>query len=119
MELAPHPIESETRLLLSLEAAVHVQHAVGTISDAKFGGELLLQPESKLAKDLTSSGERFCAAFPNRFFYTDPNRGLAAGFHLVEGVFRDDQPLVNKVLTEAECKELDRLWKELDFVIDT
>ena len=100
------------------ESAVQVQHAVGTRPAAKFGAnvELLLQPESKLAKDLTSSGERFCAAFPNRFFYVDANRGLAAGFHLVEGVFRDDQPLVNKVLTEAECKELDRLWKELDFV---
>jgi hypothetical protein len=100
------------------ESAVQVQHAVGTRPEAKFGAnvELLLQAESKLAKDLTASGERFCAAFPNRFFYVDTNRGLAAGFHLVEGVFRDDQPLVNKVLTEAECKELDRLWKELDFV---
>jgi len=100
------------------ESAVHVQHAVGARPDAKFGAnvELLLQPESKLAKDLTSSGERFCAAFPNRFFYVNADRGLAAGFHLVEGVFRDDQPLVNKVLTEAECRELDRLWKELDFV---
>ncbi len=100
------------------ESAVEVQHAVGKQPAAKFGAnvELLLQPESKLAKNLTSSGERFCAAFPNRFFYVDANRGLAAGFHLVEGVFRDDQPLVNKVLTEAECKELDRLWKELDFV---
>ncbi|MBI3822986.1 MAG: DUF1592 domain-containing protein [Planctomycetes bacterium] len=109
-------VECELDSKSTPEAAVHVQHAIGTRPDAKFGGELLLQPESKLAKDLTSSGERFCAAFPNRFFYTDPNRGLAAGFHLVEGVFRDDQPLVNKVLTDAECKELDRLWKELDFV---
>jgi hypothetical protein len=100
------------------ESAVQVQSAVGTRPDGKFGAnvELLLQPESQLAKDLTSSGERFCAAFPDRFCYTDPNRGLAAGFHLVEGVFRDDQPLVNKVLTDAECRELDRLWKELDFV---
>ena len=100
------------------ESAVHVQHAVGTRPDAKFGAnvELLLRRESKLAKDLTSSGERFCGTFPNRFFYADANRGLAAGFHLVEGVFRDDRPLVNKVLTEAECRELDRLWRELDFV---
>src|SRR4029079_7689013 len=42
--------------------------------------------------------------------------GLAAGFHLVEGFFRDDQPLVNHVLTDAERKVLDRLWKELHFV---
>jgi hypothetical protein len=100
------------------EAAVEVQHAIGTLPAAKFGTnvELLLRPESKVAKDLTASGERFCAAFPNRFFYVNDKRGLAAGFHLVEGVFRDDQPLVNKVLSEAECRELDRLWKELDLV---
>src|SRR5262249_55665230 len=60
--------------------------------------------------------EKFCFAFPNRYCYVDPNRNLAAGFHLVEGFFRDDQPLVEKVLTESERTELDRLWKELDFV---
>jgi hypothetical protein len=111
-------VECELNGKSSPESAVEVQGAIGTRPAAKFGAnvELLLQPESKLARDLTSSGERFCAAFPNRFFYVDANRGLAAGFHLVEGVFRDDQPLVNKVLTETECKELDRLWKELDLV---
>jgi hypothetical protein len=100
------------------DAAVHVQHAVGTKPDANFGVnvELLLRPESKLAEDLKASGERFCSAFPSRYFYVDANRGLAAGFHLVEGFFRDDQPLVNNVLTDTERKDLDRLWKELDFV---
>ena len=95
-----------------------IQHAIGTRPNAKFGAnvELLLRPESQVAKDLASSGERFCAAFPSRFYYVDANRGLAAGFHLVEGFFRDDQPLVNNVLTDAERRELDRLWKELDFV---
>lgn len=111
-------VECEIATTATPEAAVLVQHAVGKAPAAKFGSnvELLLQPESKLAKDLTASSERFCAAFPNRFYYVDANRGLAAGFHLVEGFFRDDQPLVNKVLTDAERKELDRLWKELDFV---
>ena len=46
----------------------------------------------------------------------DNNRDLAAGFHLVEGFFRDDRPLVEKVLTDTEQTELDRLWKDLDFV---
>lgn len=111
-------VECELDATSTPEAAVQVQHAVGASPEAKFGAnvELLLRPESKLARDLTPSGERFCAAFPNRYFYVDPNRGLAAGFHLVEGFFRDDQPLVDKVLTETERKELDRLWKELDFV---
>jgi hypothetical protein len=100
------------------EAAVHVQTSVGGRPEAKFGvnAELLLPHESTLAKDLTISSERFCATFPNRFYYVDAERGLAAGFHLVEGFFRDDQPLVKKVLTDTENRELDRLWKELDFV---
>jgi hypothetical protein len=111
-------VECELDTQSTPDAALQVQHAVGRRPDDTLSAnvELLLQPEGKLAKDLASSCERFCAAFPSRFFYVDANRGLAAGFHLVEGFFRDDQPLVAKVLTEAECKELDRLWKELDFV---
>ncbi len=111
-------VECELDGKASPEAAIQIQHGVGSLPRAKFGAgvELLLHPDSKLAKNLTSSGERFCAAFPNRFYYVDANRGLAAGFHLVEGFFRDDQPLVNNVLSETERKELDRLWKELDFV---
>ena len=54
--------------------------------------------------------------FPNRFFYVDANRGLAAGFHLVEGFFRDDRPLMEMVLTDVQRNELDRLWKEHEFV---
>jgi Protein of unknown function (DUF1592)/Protein of unknown function (DUF1588)/Protein of unknown function (DUF1587)/Protein of unknown function (DUF1585)/Protein of unknown function (DUF1595)/Cytochrome C oxidase, cbb3-type, subunit III len=100
------------------ESAFHVQAAVGKRPEAKSGAgiELLIRPESKTAKEFVSSGERFCAAFPNRYFYVNDNRGLAAGFHLVEGFFRDDQPLVQKVLTGAERDELDHLWRELDFV---
>jgi hypothetical protein len=78
--------------------------------------ELLIHPDSNLAKDMTASAERFCRAFPNRFFYVDRERGLAAGFHLVEGFFRDDRPLVEKVLAEDERDELDKLWRELDFI---
>jgi hypothetical protein len=100
------------------ESAFHVQAAVGKRPEAKtgIGTELLIRPESKTAKEFVASSERFCAAFPNRFFYVNDNRGLAAGFHLVEGFFRDDQPLMKKVLTKAERDELDRLWRELDFV---
>ena len=48
--------------------------------------------------------ERFCATFPDTFFvsdrapYFDPKSGpsgrlLTAGFHLMQGYFRDDEPL--------------------------
>ena len=49
-------------------------------------------------------------------FFVNEKRGLAAGFHLVEGFFRDDRPLVEKVLSEAEREQLDLLWRDLEFV---
>lgn len=78
--------------------------------------ELLLHADSEVARQMVKSAEIFCRTFPNRFFYVDSERGLAAGFHLVEGFFRDDLPLVEKVLSEAEQRELDQLWQELEFV---
>ena len=68
------------------------------------------------AAAFASSGTQFCKLFPNRFIYVDPTRGVSAGFHLIEGFFRDDQPLYRNVLSDAEQKELDGLWKELYFV---
>lgn len=102
----------------STKAAFHLLSATGKRPESTFGTgvALLVQPESQLAKDIAASGEKFCNTFPNRFFYVDADRNLAAGFHLVEGFFRDDRPLMEKVLSEAERNELDRLWKELDFV---
>jgi hypothetical protein len=71
--------------------------------------------------------ERFCRAFPDAFVvterapYYDPSttargRLLSAGFHLMQGYYRDDGPLCELVLDEAERRELDSLWKELDFI---
>ena len=80
-------------------------------------------PEAELRKGL----ERFCNAFPDAFFVTDrsvggisfdatKNRPLTAGFHLMQGYFREDAPLCELILTEKEKRELDALWFELDFV---
>ena len=76
----------------------------------------LINPEHAIAKDYTASGEAFCKLFPNRFYFADETRGLSAGFHLIEGFFRDEQPLCKLVLSESENRELDRLWDELYFV---
>lgn len=75
----------------------------------------LVNPESKLAQELADSCQQVCRVFPNRFFYVDGTRGLSAGFHLIEGFFRDDQPLCKLVLSEEENRELNQLWEELDF----
>ena len=100
---------------------VQVRHTSDPPTGSQSAGDmgLLVYGDSKIAKDLAVSGQRFCHAFPNRFFYVDKQRGLAAGFHLVEGFFRDDQPLVTKVLNPAEKSQLDRLWKELHFVTNS
>jgi len=76
----------------------------------------MLAPNHALAAQYEESGSAFCQLFPNRFFYVDDTRGLSAGFHLIEGFFRDDQPLCKSVLSDAENAELNRLWRELYFV---
>jgi hypothetical protein len=71
--------------------------------------------------------ERFCASFPDAFVisdrapYFDPTapgqgRPLTAGFHLMQGYFRDDGPLCDLILDDGQRRELDRLWDELNFV---
>ena len=77
--------------------------------------------------ELDAARSRFCRAFPNVFsvssrgHYADPNLGiqvrlLTAGFHLMQGYFRDDEPLCELVLDDAAKRELDTLWQELNFV---
>jgi hypothetical protein len=70
---------------------------------------------------------RFSAIFPDFFYVSergryfpddtrDKGRHLSAGFHNLMGYFRDDGPLYELILDAKEQKELDALWKELDFV---
>jgi len=100
------------------ERSVWVQTAVGKQAPAEMAPQslLLMHGDSELAKSLAPSAEKFCHTFPNRFFYVDNERGLAAGFHLVEGFFRDDLPLQEKVLRDEETVKLDKHWQELNFI---
>jgi hypothetical protein len=70
---------------------------------------------------------RFCRAFPDAFVVTEravfydtstsaQGRLLSAGFHLMQGYYRDDGPLYELVLDEAGRREIDRLWDELHFI---
>jgi hypothetical protein len=84
--------------------------------------------EKKAASPPGDAGfAEFCRVFPDSFYladrgpYFDPNaagkgRPLTAGFHLMQGYFRDDRPLYELVLDEAEQRELDALWQELNFI---
>ncbi len=95
-----------------------VPHGLATVATTALGASSLplINPEHAIAREFAASGEAFCKLFPNRFYFADDTRGLSAGFHLIEGFFRDDQPLCKLVLSDAENRELDRLWDELDFV---
>ncbi len=84
-------------------------------------------PDADTEAALRTSLERFCSVFPDVFFVADrssgsttldatKNRPLTAGFHLMQGYFREDVPLCELVLSDKEKRELDALWFELDFV---
>ncbi len=82
-------------------------------------GQLLANSTAPSMQQLRPFAAAFCTVFPNRFFYVDSGRGLSAGFHLVEGFFRDDRPFVEMVLTAAERQQLDDLWSELNFITES
>ena len=74
--------------------------------------------------------ERFCDLFPDAFFVSERGRDyvgkkredqekgrlLSAGFHSMMGYYRDDAPLYEMILDDAGREEIDRLWRELDFI---
>ncbi|MDP7017683.1 MAG: DUF1592 domain-containing protein [Pirellulaceae bacterium] len=74
--------------------------------------------------------DRFCEVFPDAFYVSERGRDyldvprekqekgrlLSAGFHSMMGYFRDDRPLYDLILDNAQREELDQLWRELDFV---
>ncbi|HEV3028772.1 MAG TPA: DUF1587 domain-containing protein, partial [Planctomycetota bacterium] len=70
---------------------------------------------------------RFCGVFPDAFVvlergpYYDKSsspkgRFLSAGFHLMQGYYRDDGPLYDLVLEKGFQAEIDTLWNELHFI---
>jgi hypothetical protein len=91
--------------------------------------ELLTPKETDAGTErrLREALARFCEVFPDAFVVTDrgpyfnPNdagkgRPLTAGFHLMQGYFRDDKPLCDLILDGPQRRELDALWHELNFV---
>lgn len=73
---------------------------------------------------------RFCSLFPDAFYISErarvyldaasakghEGRLLSAGFHSMTGYFRDDAPLYDLILDDAQRAELDRLWTEFDLI---
>jgi len=95
---------------------------------ARFGDPELFVPAGQRER-YEASFARFASVFPDAFyikergrFYPDDSedkgRLLSAGFHNVMGYFRDDLPLQELILDEAQRRELDRLWLEFDTIAD-
>ncbi len=81
--------------------------------------------------EIVAAYKNFCSIFPDTFYVAERGRAhidtkdaaqegkgrlLSAGFHSMMGYFRDDQPLYELVLSESQQQEIDRLWRELDFI---
>lgn len=93
------------------------------------GGVRLDDVDTPAAREYRAALTRFCATIPDQFCVVkrgpyvapdapDQQRFLTAGFHLMQGYFRDDQPLCELVLDDDRRRELDELWNELDFIAD-
>ena len=87
----------------------------------------IVAPKDAKPTKLKASLERFCDIFPWTFVVIDrghdnsgsgngTTRPLTAGFHLMQGYFRDDGPLCDLILDDAGRREIDELWRELDFI---
>ena len=126
IEISPEAMKEQRTLHFYAEASLDesksqlslvqiVAHSQKPKANSLADSALLIARNHPSAKQLTASCESFCKLFPNRFYFVDATRGLSAGFHLIEGFFRDDQPLCNSVLSDEEKRTLDRLWDELFF----
>ncbi len=96
-------------------------------SSAKgYDADLVLPADPARRADAVASLEQFCDVIPDAFLVTErtspwlakdqTGRLLSAGFHSAMGYFRDDGPLYQLILDDAGRREIDELWRELDFI---
>jgi hypothetical protein len=88
--------------------------------------ELVVPSEPAARTTALAALEKFCDVIPDAFLVTErtspwlakdqTGRLLSAGFHSAMGYFRDDGPLYDLILDEAGRRQLDDLWRELDFI---
>ncbi|MEO8597127.1 MAG: DUF1592 domain-containing protein [Candidatus Solibacter sp.] len=95
---------------------------------ARDGDMNLVYPDGQ-REAYEASFARFASVFPTAFYIKergrffpddsdDKGRLLSAGYHNVMGYWRDDNPLQELILEEADKRRLDRLWDEFDFIAD-
>ncbi|QEL13669.1 DUF1592 domain-containing protein [Limnoglobus roseus] len=98
-------------------------------ADSAAAKAMVAPADRDAAKHYEATFEPFCGTFPDAFYVSErarvylnaageknlAGRLLSAGFHSQMGYFRDDGPLYELMLDDAQRKTLDRLWQELDF----
>jgi hypothetical protein len=115
----------------SVAAADAVEEdAIPESAPARRSGDADLAVPSAAKDKYDAAFARFCSVFPDAFYVQergrnyldktkDKGRLLSAGFHNVMGYFRDDQPLYELILDPKGQRELDELWRDMDFVAAT
>jgi Protein of unknown function (DUF1592)/Protein of unknown function (DUF1588)/Protein of unknown function (DUF1587)/Protein of unknown function (DUF1585)/Protein of unknown function (DUF1595)/Planctomycete cytochrome C len=103
----------------------------GLTSDTPAARALSVPADKDAAAEFETTFQRFCSTFPDAFFISERGRVfldektekrdsagrlLSAGFHSMTGYFRDDAPLYELILDRDGQRELDRLWREFDFI---
>ena len=110
----------------TLNAKVLISADVANPSARNYDADLVIPADATARAAAMASLERFCNVFPDVFLVSErtstwlakdqTGRLLSAGFHSAMGYFRDDRPLYELILNDAARRELDELWRELDFV---
>jgi hypothetical protein len=127
--LANNQLLASRHRTYSGDAAVDLKKLAARLKGANAGLANLFTVDNNDAaqKKMHKSLQRFCSVFPDAFVVTDrgpyfdpkaagKGRPLTAGFHLMQGFFRDDEPLCELILKDQERRELDELWHELNFI---
>lgn len=138
---APGMSEGSQPLILwkNREQTANRMHYSGGSDKIKVEG-IFTQPNAVKALTLPTNAEeikkyeltfnRFCEVFPDAFLVSERARAhltaeqeksnsgrlLNAGFHSMTGYYRDDEPLYKLILDRDGQQELDRLWREFDFI---
>ena len=91
-----------------------------------YDAELVVPSDPAARTTALAALEKFCDVIPDAFLVTErtspwlakdqTGRLLSAGFHSAMGYFRDDGPLYDLLLDAAGRRQLDDLWRDLDFI---
>jgi hypothetical protein len=91
-----------------------------------YDADLVVPADPAARAAAVASLQKFCDVIPDAFLVTErtspwlaknqTGRLLSAGFHSAMGYFRDDGPLYALILDDPGRREIDELWRELDFI---